>query len=71
MPCGFCGQNDCMRCRRATHLDVLEILNRLEQAIAKADRVDYTGVCTDHMRAVWSARDQINELLNHPVPVSR
>lgn len=44
---------------------ILEVLNCLEQEIAKPCVVDHTGIVTNHMRAAWGARDAINQLFEH------
>lgn len=40
---------------------LIEIINDLEREIVKPVEVDAGGIVTNHMAAVWAARDAINQ----------
>lgn len=44
------------------HFRLIEIFNELEAEIVKPAQIDSGGIVTNHMAAVWTARDAMNEL---------
>ena len=53
-----------------TQIFIMSLLNKLEQAITKKDKINYTGIISEHMIAIWIFRDRINDYFNNKKMIS-